>query len=138
MMDTPLDTPHEADSEAPLSEALPHARTRPPELGPPRVTLDQERCRGCLLCIGICPNDLFVRDDRPNASGALPARMRYPEYCINCMRCVSICPDQAFEVPSFPEFNLGGHVFGLSLRLHRLFNPDKRVDKKPGATGTQP
>lgn len=82
------------------------------------VTLDREKCRGCLLCLDICPNELFVRDDKPNAGGDLPARMRYAEYCINCMKCVAICPDQAFEVPLQPAFNLPGHLFGLSLRWH--------------------
>lgn len=93
---------------------------------PAHVTLDREKCRGCLLCLDICPNELFLRDSAPNASGALPALMRYPEYCINCMKCVAICPDQAFSVPAAPEFNLPGHVFGLSLRWHRLVGKHDR------------
>ena len=94
--------------------------------GPAHVRLDRERCRGCLLCLDICPNELFVRDSQPNAAGALPALMQYQDYCINCMKCVAICPDQAFDVPVFPQFNLAGHVFGLSLRLHRLVSPHDR------------
>ncbi|PKL75555.1 MAG: hypothetical protein CVV27_14765 [Candidatus Melainabacteria bacterium HGW-Melainabacteria-1] len=107
------------------AEAVSHTETvsAPPLKG--LVELDRERCRGCLLCLDICPNELFVRDERPNASGALPALMRTPEYCLNCMRCVSICPDQAFDVPVNPAFNLAAHVFGLSLRLHRLAGPPK-------------
>ncbi len=95
------------------------------------VTLDRERCRGCLLCLDICPNDLFVRDHQPNQAGALPAAMRYEEYCINCMRCVTICPDQAFNVPEHPAFNLGGYVFGLSLRWHRLTTPTSPEEQRP-------
>lgn len=90
------------------------------------VRLDRERCRGCLLCLDVCPNELFVRDTQPNATGALPVQMQYPEYCINCMRCVAICPDQAFDVPAFPEFNLAGYVFGLSLRWHKRLSPHDR------------
>jgi 2-oxoglutarate ferredoxin oxidoreductase subunit delta len=90
------------------------------------VTLDPERCQGCMLCLDICPNELFVPSDQLNQSGSLTAQMRYPEYCINCMRCVSICPEQAFDLPAQPEFNLPGHIFGLSLRWHRWVTPHDR------------
>ncbi len=90
------------------------------------VQLDTERCRGCQLCLGICPNELFKPGLTPNAASYFPVEMQNPEYCINCMRCVQICPDQAFDVPEQPTLNLEGYVFGFSLKLHRLFNRHDR------------
>lgn len=90
------------------------------------VTLHPEQCSGCLLCLQVCPNELFRAGTRPNQAGNLPVQMDYPEFCINCMRCVKICPDQALESPLQPEFNLAGHVFGLSLRWHKWLSPHDR------------
>lgn len=92
------------------------------------VHLDTEACKGCNLCIDVCPNDLFqaaTPQTPPNAQGFLPVHMRWPEYCINCLRCVEICPDDAFVVPEEPLRNLNGHVFGLSLKWHRFWNGGK-------------
>jgi len=90
------------------------------------VTLDTERCRGCQLCLDVCPNALFVPGQHLNQAGHLPVQMQYPEYCINCLRCVEICPDQAFEVPETLETNWPGRVFGWSLRWHRWLNRHDR------------
>ena len=93
------------------------------------VHLDHEACKGCNLCIDVCPNTLFEAaspQTEPNDQGFVPVQMRWPEYCINCMRCVQVCPDDAFVVPETPQANLNGHVFGLSLRLHRLWNGNRR------------
>ncbi len=88
------------------------------------VRLDPERCKGCELCLGVCPNGLFepaAADKEPNALGFVPVDMVWPEYCINCMRCVVVCPDDAFDVPENPQPNWQGQVFGLSRRFHRFW-----------------
>lgn len=89
------------------------------------VQLDSEQCKGCNLCINVCPNALFEEagvHTEANAQGFLPVQMQWPEYCINCMHCVDICPDDAFIVPAFPQKNIKGYVFGLSLRFHKFWN----------------
>lgn len=89
------------------------------------VQLDSEQCKGCKLCIRVCPNELFVEPipgAAANAQGFVPIQMQWPEYCINCMHCVKVCPDDALIAPAFPQKNLKGYVFGLSLRLHQLWN----------------
>ena len=91
-----------------------------------QVILNTEQCTGCLLCIEVCPNELFRAGSVVNQAGAMPVLMDYPEYCIACLNCVKICPDQAFESPAVPHFNLAGHVFGLSLRWHKWLNPHDR------------
>lgn len=83
------------------------------------VELDPERCRGCQLCVGVCPNDLLLPGVALNQRQEIPVQMRYPQYCINCLRCVEICPDQAFDVPDTLSFNWPGQLFGLSRRWHQ-------------------
>ncbi|MGV3523957.1 MAG: 4Fe-4S dicluster domain-containing protein [Candidatus Sericytochromatia bacterium] len=90
------------------------------------VSLDTERCRGCLLCVPICPNALFSPGQTPNAAGAMPARLDAPEYCINCLRCVDICPDRALTPAAIPAPVWPGYVYGLSLRWHRFWGPHDR------------
>lgn len=90
------------------------------------VQLDPERCRGCELCLEICPNELFAPGQEPNAQGYFPVQMNYADYCINCLRCVQICPDLAFDVPKQPGLNWPGHVFGWSLHWHRFWNRHDR------------
>lgn len=63
------------------------------------VTLNREKCKGCLLCLDICPNSLFIIDDELNESGFKPIKMVDQEYCLNCMDCYLICPHNAFIPP---------------------------------------
>lgn len=108
-----------------MNSSAPNTAAPAPETST-HVTLDPERCQGCLLCVDVCPNELFAPGSTPNQAGDLPVEMHHPEYCINCLNCVQICPDRAFEVPELPRFNLEGRVFGLSLRWHRFWNRHDR------------
>lgn len=64
------------------------------------VKVKKERCKGCGLCIEVCPAKVFRVS--PNFN-----RMNYhyiePEgegknSCTGCQRCVIICPDVAIEI----------------------------------------
>lgn len=89
------------------------------------VQLNTDRCRGCQLCLDVCPNALFQPGFTPNAAADFPVEMHNQKYCINCMRCVQICPHRAFDVPEQPSLNLEGYVFGFSLKMHRFLNHDR-------------
>lgn len=66
------------------------------------VTIDVEACKGCELCIPVCPPKVLVMTtDVVNAKG-----YRYPELepgCTGCAACVMMCPDFCFEVFKFPK-----------------------------------
>ncbi len=49
-------------------------------------------CKGCGLCVGFCPRDVFAmgKDERP-------AVIR-PERCTLCRLCEALCPDFAIAV----------------------------------------
>lgn len=60
------------------------------------VVMDLERCKGCELCIDVCPPSVLAMSDEHNTSG-----FRVPvlaEGCTGCSACQMICPDFVFEV----------------------------------------
>ncbi|MEA2039198.1 MAG: ferredoxin family protein [Thermodesulfobacteriota bacterium] len=69
-----------------------------------RITIDRETCKGCLLCISVCPNHLIVASDRLNQKGYYPAEFIEADEngtdhkCTGCTMCAIICPDVAIEV----------------------------------------
>lgn len=55
-----------------------------------------DRCKGCELCIDVCPPAVLSMSAEKNAMGYL-----YPllaEGCTGCTACQMICPDFVFEV----------------------------------------
>jgi 2-oxoglutarate ferredoxin oxidoreductase subunit delta len=63
---------------------------------PATVVIDVETCKGCELCIPVCPPRVLVMSEDRNRTG-----YRYPvllEGCTGCELCWKICPDFCFEV----------------------------------------
>jgi 2-oxoglutarate ferredoxin oxidoreductase subunit delta len=63
---------------------------------PATVTIDVATCKGCALCVPICPPRVLEMSAGVNAMG-----YRYPilhEGCTGCELCYTICPDFCFEV----------------------------------------
>ncbi len=64
-----------------------------------RVTFNEERCKGCMLCIGVCPKKIIEIDTGTiNKKGFNPASIKPDGECIGCMSCVTICPDVAITI----------------------------------------
>ncbi len=64
------------------------------------IFIDQDRCKGCGLCLSACPQDVLVLDnDILNAKGYHPAILVDPEgHCTGCAICTVICPDSSITV----------------------------------------
>lgn len=64
-----------------------------------RVTFDADRCKGCRLCISVCPKKIIVLDDDElNLRGFHPARVTDQSACIGCAFCATMCPDTVITV----------------------------------------
>ncbi|MDO5301548.1 MAG: ferredoxin family protein [Tissierellia bacterium] len=69
-----------------------------------RVTFDKEYCKGCGLCVAVCPkNVLSLSTTELNHKGYRPAYDEHPEDCIACMNCATMCPDSVISVYKIEE-----------------------------------
>lgn len=68
------------------------------------VEADEERCKGCGLCVAVCDHGaLALAADRVNAQGHHPVELVAPARCTSCVRCARICPDAALTVLAPPR-----------------------------------
>ncbi|MGD8387174.1 MAG: ferredoxin family protein [Desulfobacteraceae bacterium] len=65
-----------------------------------RITIDRERCKGCYLCVDVCPKGNIKPSEQLNQKGYYPAQFEQSEdkRCTACAQCATICPDVAIEV----------------------------------------
>lgn len=66
--------------------------------GPFSVELVQELCKGCYICVGVCPKDVFEIGPQPGPGGFRPVLVSRPQDCTGCQLCVIYCPDFALHV----------------------------------------
>ena len=57
------------------------------------VTIEERGCRGCTLCVDLCPVSVFEAQDELHK-----ARVVREEDCIGCLSCFHVCPSQAVRV----------------------------------------
>lgn len=64
-----------------------------------KVTFDENRCKGCGLCVTVCPVKIIELDkERINVKGYNPATVYEMDKCIACTSCATICPDSVITV----------------------------------------
>jgi 2-oxoglutarate ferredoxin oxidoreductase subunit delta len=56
------------------------------------IVIDIEKCKGCGLCVEVCPQKVIALGDKVNAKGYFYADV-VNENCTACENCVLICPD---------------------------------------------
>ncbi|MGI6316696.1 MAG: 4Fe-4S binding protein [Christensenellales bacterium] len=63
------------------------------------VTIDIHRCKGCGLCVDVCPRGVLALDTKEiNQKGYNPSSVVAPENCIGCSQCALMCPDVCITV----------------------------------------
>jgi len=64
-----------------------------------KVTFNEEKCKGCMLCTTACPKKIVVMaKNRLNGKGFHPAEVLEMDKCIGCKSCAIICPDVVITV----------------------------------------
>jgi len=63
-----------------------------------RIVINEERCKGCRLCVHFCPRGLISVSEQFNSKGYHPAVFEGSEECTACTMCAIMCPDVAIEV----------------------------------------
>ena len=56
------------------------------------VYIKKNLCKGCGLCVSVCPKKVLALNDRVKSEAV------HPEECIGCRSCENICPDLAITV----------------------------------------
>ena len=61
--------------------------------------IDEFYCKGCELCVSVCPKDILALDEtRLNISGYNPCMVTDMGECIACANCAKMCPEAAITV----------------------------------------
>lgn len=64
-----------------------------------KVTFFEERCKGCELCVSVCPKKIIsLNKEKFNSKGYNPAFIREQDKCIACGNCAIMCPDSVIMV----------------------------------------
>ncbi len=62
------------------------------------IDVDIERCKGCGVCVSICPVKVIALGENVNGKGYNYLVMTNPDGCIGCAGCAMICPDSVITV----------------------------------------
>jgi len=62
------------------------------------VKFNVEHCKGCELCVSVCPKQIIKMSEKFNSKGYRPATVTEQEKCLGCAFCARICPDVVIEV----------------------------------------
>ena len=64
-----------------------------------KLTFENETCKGCLLCVEVCPKNILALDlEQLNAKGYNPLLCTDIDACTGCAMCARICPDSVIKI----------------------------------------
>ena len=78
------------------------------------VTIDDSACRGCRMCVDICPTKVFEFDEE-----AKRAVVKVAEDCIGCLSCAYLCPSGALRHAGFRQVRNFYRDLGFEGRMRR-------------------
>jgi 2-oxoglutarate ferredoxin oxidoreductase subunit delta len=63
-----------------------------------KVIISPEYCKGCMLCVSVCPIKALRESGRLSDSGADVVEFDPDAVCTACTMCALMCPDAAIEI----------------------------------------
>jgi len=78
------------------------------------MTIHEKACRGCRMCLDVCPTDCFVFEEETQK-----AVVDNVENCIACLSCAYICPAAAIT-------HSGHHIVA---NFYRNISFSRRMEK---------
>ena len=63
-----------------------------------KIEIDIQRCKGCELCISVCPQNIISIGSTLNQQGYYVATTQRLDQCTGCALCAESCPDIAITV----------------------------------------
>ena len=64
-----------------------------------KITIREDFCKSCGLCVSVCPKKLLrLSETRFNKYGYNPVECADQEKCISCAMCAMMCPDVVIRV----------------------------------------
>jgi 2-oxoglutarate ferredoxin oxidoreductase subunit delta len=61
-------------------------------------SIDRDRCKGCGLCVAVCPKKVLRISAEINTKGYFAVYQAHPENCVFCATCCIMCPDTALTI----------------------------------------
>ena len=62
------------------------------------IVIDDQYCKGCNLCLQVCPQKIFTRGEKRSRGGYRMPDVGKMEDCAGCLLCEMTCPDLAISV----------------------------------------
>ena len=62
------------------------------------IAIEAGYCKGCSICILVCPKDVLVESKEVNSRGYFVPAIVDEEECTDCHQCELFCPDFAIFV----------------------------------------
>ena len=63
-----------------------------------RFNVDKNKCKGCALCVRVCPVKVLRMGDELNDYGNTYVECTDQSKCIACCMCATMCPDWAITI----------------------------------------
>ena len=69
----------------------------------PKIVILEDLCKGCGICIDLCPMKILKTSTRMTKKGIFPPEVVDPAKCTACKICQYYCPDFAIFIVGGPK-----------------------------------
>ncbi len=61
------------------------------------LRFDEQRCKGCSICVSVCPKGVLALGEHINSAGYNPV-VEAKQGCNGCGMCAWMCPDLVISI----------------------------------------